>query len=101
MRARPVLVEQSHDVSDRGLIPVEEGVETTLEVHGPAPDVPADVQLAVYRLVQEAVTNTLKHGGTGPAPRCACPTFRANCGKTSTMTVRAPRPTRRPAWVAA
>jgi len=41
------------------------GLETTLEVHGQAPDVPAGVQLTVYRLVQEALTNTLKHGGTG------------------------------------
>jgi signal transduction histidine kinase len=39
------------------------GLETTLEVHGQAPDVPAGVQLTVYRLVQEALTNTLKHGG--------------------------------------
>jgi signal transduction histidine kinase len=41
------------------------GLETTLEIHGQAPDVPAGVQLTVYRLVQEALTNTLKHGGTG------------------------------------
>jgi len=41
------------------------GLPTTLEVHGQAPDVPAGVQLTVYRLVQEALTNTLKHGGTG------------------------------------
>src|SRR5262249_30406912 len=41
------------------------GLETTLEVRGQAPDVPAGVQLTVYRLVQEALTNTLKHGGTG------------------------------------
>jgi signal transduction histidine kinase len=41
------------------------GLDTTLEVHGQAPDVPAGVQLAVYRLVQEALTNTLKHGGAG------------------------------------
>jgi len=41
------------------------GLQTTLEVHGQAPDVPAGVQLTVYRLVQEALTNTLKHGGTG------------------------------------
>jgi signal transduction histidine kinase len=39
------------------------GLATTLEVHGAAPPVPAGVQLTVYRLVQEALTNTLKHGG--------------------------------------
>jgi signal transduction histidine kinase len=41
------------------------GLDTTLEVRGEAPDVPAGVQLTVYRLVQEALTNTLKHGGPG------------------------------------
>ncbi len=41
------------------------GLQTTLEVCGQAPDVPAGVQLTVYRLVQEALTNTLKHGGSG------------------------------------
>src|SRR5262244_1799699 len=41
------------------------GLETKLEVCGQAPEVPAGVQLAVYRLVQEALTNTRKHGGTG------------------------------------
>jgi signal transduction histidine kinase len=40
------------------------GLDTTLEIHGAAPDMPAGVQLTVYRLVQEALTNTLKHGGT-------------------------------------
>jgi signal transduction histidine kinase len=41
------------------------GLDTTLEIHGQVPDVPAGVQLTVYRLVQEALTNTLKHGGPG------------------------------------
>jgi signal transduction histidine kinase len=41
------------------------GLETTLEIRGAAPDVPAGMQLTVYRLVQEALTNTLKHGGPG------------------------------------
>ena len=41
------------------------GLDTTLEIHGQAPDVPAGIQLTVYRLVQEALTNTLKHGGAG------------------------------------
>ncbi|HYB49103.1 MAG TPA: histidine kinase [Streptosporangiaceae bacterium] len=41
------------------------GLATMLEVHGHPPDVPAGVQLTVYRLVQEALTNTLKHGGAG------------------------------------
>jgi signal transduction histidine kinase len=39
------------------------GLDTTLEISGEAPDMPAGAQLAVYRLVQEALTNTLKHGG--------------------------------------
>jgi signal transduction histidine kinase len=41
------------------------GLDTTLAVRGEAPDVPVGVQLTVYRLVQEALTNTLKHGGAG------------------------------------
>lgn len=39
------------------------GLPTTYEVQGAAADVPAGVQLTVYRLIQEALTNTLKHGG--------------------------------------
>ena len=39
------------------------GLPTTLEVQGAPGELSAGVQLTVYRLVQEALTNTMKHGG--------------------------------------
>jgi signal transduction histidine kinase len=41
------------------------GLPVGYEVHGAPAELSAAAQLAVYRLVQEALTNTLKHGGEG------------------------------------
>jgi signal transduction histidine kinase len=41
------------------------GLPVSYEIHGAPHDIPAGAQLTVYRLVQEALTNTLKHGGAG------------------------------------
>lgn len=52
------------------------GLPTRLEVHGDHTHVPATAQLTVYRLVQEALTNTLKHtpAGTHAKVRIRCST---------------------------
>jgi len=41
------------------------GLITAVEISGQVPDLPEGLQLIVYRLVQEALTNTLKHAGPG------------------------------------
>jgi signal transduction histidine kinase len=41
------------------------GVQVTREVHGPVRPVPAGIDLSAYRIIQEALTNVVKHAGSG------------------------------------
>jgi signal transduction histidine kinase len=45
------------------------GVQVTLEVSGAPRPAPAGVDLSAYRIIQEALTNVVRHAGTGA--RCA------------------------------
>ncbi|MEV6716396.1 sensor histidine kinase [Lentzea sp. NPDC051208] len=54
----------------RGVVELAEntraaGVPVRLEINGDVDDLPAGVGLSVYRIVQEALTNTIKHAGAG------------------------------------
>jgi signal transduction histidine kinase len=41
------------------------GLPVRYELSGTGADLPPDIQLAVFRLIQEALTNTMKHAGPG------------------------------------
>ena len=43
------------------------GVRVDLEIDGQRPQVPAGVDLSAYRIVQEGLTNVLKHAGNASA----------------------------------
>ncbi len=43
------------------------GLEVALEIQGAEKPLPAPVDLSAYRIIQEALTNTIKHAGAGHA----------------------------------
>ena len=58
------------------------GLDVALEVEGPARPLPTAVDLSAYRIVQEALTNTLKHAGAAHA------TVRVSYGDTLRLEIR-------------
>ena len=48
----------------------EAGVPVELAVLGTAPELPRGLELSVYRIVQEALTNVAKHAGSAPTRVC-------------------------------
>jgi signal transduction histidine kinase len=47
----------------------EAGVNVTTRIEGEARRLPAGIDLSIYRVVQEALTNALRHGGPGTSAR--------------------------------
>jgi signal transduction histidine kinase len=55
------------DLAELARTMTDTGLKVDLQVSGDAGEVPASVGLAAYRIVQEALTNTMKHAGAGSA----------------------------------
>ncbi|MBB4753337.1 sensor histidine kinase [Actinoplanes lobatus] len=53
------------DLDDLVTRSAQAGVEIRLRRHGDRAPLPPDIDLSAYRIVQEAVTNVIRHAGTG------------------------------------
>ncbi len=65
------------------------GLPVRYERSGPPGDTPPGVQLVIFRLVQEALTNTMKHAAPARARPSGCGSPRERCTSKSKMTASA------------
>ncbi|WP_309708581.1 sensor histidine kinase, partial [Pseudolysinimonas sp.] len=56
-----------HDVDSLVAEVVRSGITVEMRVEGARPDLPAGIDLSAYRIVQEALTNVIKHAGRARA----------------------------------
>jgi signal transduction histidine kinase len=53
------------DVERLAAVTLDAGVKVELDWHGSRAPLPADIDLSAFRIIQEAVTNVVRHAGTG------------------------------------
>jgi len=53
------------DLGRLAALTLEAGVEVEVDWHGSREPLPADIDLAAFRIIQEAVTNVVRHAGAG------------------------------------
>ena len=49
---------------------LDAGVQVDVDWHGSREPLPADIDLSMFRIIQEAVTNVVRHAGTGQCQVC-------------------------------
>jgi signal transduction histidine kinase len=67
-RAEPGLLERAPGLADierLAATTLDAGVKVDVDWHGSRETLPADIDLSAFRIVQEAVTNVVRHAGTG------------------------------------
>lgn len=78
------------DLADAVAQSIEAGLPTQLVVDGSPRSLPAGLELAAYRIVQEALTNARKHAGDSASAICVLRTCRIRSWWRSQMTGPAP-----------
>ncbi len=53
------------DVERLAAVTLDAGVQVDVDWHGGREPLPADIDLSAFRIIQEAVTNVVRHAGTG------------------------------------